>query len=354
MKILQVITSLRTGGAEKLIVDMVPRYRERGYDVDVLLFDGERTPFREELEHLGVKVLDLGRGSVYSPLKLFRLLPFLRKYDIVHTHNTAPQLFAAVGSVFCPVVLVTTEHSTSNRRRDWKWNAPVDRWMYGRYDKIICISDKVKENLATYLGVDKNMVTIYNGIDCAKYGRAKPYQELRESGKVIVTMVAGFRYQKDQDTLIKAVARLPENYELWLIGDGERRQVLENLAIGKGVSDRVQFWGIRDDIPEMLKTSDIIVMSSHWEGFGLAAVEGMAVGNPVVASNVPGLAEVVGRAGVLFPHGDDKVLADMISRLVNDEVYYHHVADRCRSRAAHYDISYTVNAYLKVYNEMIM
>ena len=353
MKILQVITSLRTGGAEKLIVDMVPRYMEHGYDVDVLLFDGERTPFREELERQGVKVFDLGRGSVYNPLKLFRLLPFLRRYDIVHTHNTAAQLFAAVGSVLCPVALVTTEHTTSNRRRAWKWYVPVDRWMYGRYRKVICISDKAKENLAAYLGHDKNVITIYNGVDCSKYNMAKPYQDLRESGKVIVTMVAGFRYQKDQDTLIKAVARLPENYELWLIGDGERRQVLENLAIEKGVSDRVRFWGIRNDIPEMLKTSDIIVMSSHFEGLSLSSIEGMSVGHPFVASDVDGLHEITEGAGVLFPHGDDKTLADIIFRLANDKEYYRQVADRCLERASRYDIKNTVDAYLQVYDAII-
>lgn len=353
MKILQVITSLRTGGAEKLIVDMVSRYRGRGYDVDVLLFDGERTPFREELERQGVKVFDLGRGSVYNPLKLFRLLPFLRRYDIVHTHNTAPQLFAAVCSVFCRVVLVTTEHNTSNRRRAWKCYVPVDRWMYGRYRKVICISDKAKDNLSAYLGRDKNMITIYNGVDCLKYNIAKPYQDFRELGKVIVTMVAGFRYQKDQDTLIKAVARLPENYELWLIGDGERRQVLEDLAIEKGVSDRVRFWGIRNDIPEMLKTSDIIVMSSHFEGLSLSSIEGMSVGHPFVASDVDGLHEITEGAGVLFPHGDDKTLADIIFRLANDKGYYLQVADKCQERASRYDIKNTVDAYLQVYDEVL-
>ena len=140
MKILQVITSLRTGGAEKLIVDTVPMYRERGYDVDVLLFDGTDTPFKRQLEQQGVNIYCLGKGgSVYKPWYILRLLPFLRKYDIVHTHNTAPQLFAAIGSMLCSVVLCTTEHTTSNRRRDWKWYRWVDKWMYSRYKAVISI-----------------------------------------------------------------------------------------------------------------------------------------------------------------------------------------------------------------------
>lgn len=97
MKILQVITSLYVGGAEKLIVDMVPLYLEQGYQVDVLLFDGTDTPFKKQLQARGVKVYHLRiGGSVYNPLFIFKLIPFLKRYDIVHTHNTACQYFAVL------------------------------------------------------------------------------------------------------------------------------------------------------------------------------------------------------------------------------------------------------------------
>ena len=100
MKILQVITSLYIGGAEKLIVDMVPLYREQGHQVDVLLFDGTETTFKKQLRAKGVTIYEFSQGGwVYNPLYIFKLIPFLRKYDIVHTHNTASQLFAAFGSV---------------------------------------------------------------------------------------------------------------------------------------------------------------------------------------------------------------------------------------------------------------
>ena len=109
MKILQVITSLRTGGAEKLIVDMVPLYQERGHQVDVLLFDGTETPFKKQLRDNGVTIYQLGEGgSVYNPLYIFRLIPLLRKYDILHTHNTACQLFTAIAGLFSSTILITT------------------------------------------------------------------------------------------------------------------------------------------------------------------------------------------------------------------------------------------------------
>ena len=83
-------------------------------------------------------------------------------------------------------------------------------------------------------------------------------------------MVAGFRWEKDQDTLIRAMSHLPkEKFELWLIGDGERRKELEQLVNQLKVNKQVRFWGIRSDIAEILHTADAVVMSSHFEGLSL-------------------------------------------------------------------------------------
>ena len=97
MNILHIITSLRTGGAEHLMVDLLPRLRELGNEVELLVFDGRRTPFYEQLEAKGIIIHALGEGgNVYHPRNLWRLTQFLRvhRYDIVHTHNTACQLYA--------------------------------------------------------------------------------------------------------------------------------------------------------------------------------------------------------------------------------------------------------------------
>lgn len=353
MKILQVITSLVTGGAEKLIVDMVPLYIAQGHHVDVLLFDGTETPFKKQLRNKGVNIYELKQGgSVYNPLHILHLIPFLRKYDIVHTHNTACQLFAAVANLFSSTILVTTEHNTTNRRRNWKGYKLLDRWMYSRYQSIICISKKAYDNLQEYLGSDKSLKIIYNGIDVNLYRTAEADLSLK-NGKTIVTMVAGFRPQKDQDTLIIAFQHLPfDQYELWLIGDGKRRSELEELVNDLNLTSRVRFWGVRNDIPVLLKSSDVIVMSSHYEGLSLSSIEGMSVGKPFVASDVDGLHEVTQNAGILFPHENAKALADIIVRLHDDPIYYQLIANRCMKRAEEYDIHKTVDSYLKLYQSL--
>ena len=357
MKILHVITSLRTGGAEKLMVDLLPRLKARDLDVDLLLFDGTDTPFRREIEAAGIKVFDLGiGGSVYSPLRLIRLLPFMRKYDVVHTHNTAPQMFAALCSIFSKTTLVTTEHNTSNRRRTWKWYATIDRWMYGRYRKVICISKKAEDNLRSFIqDQSTKILTINNGVDVDKYAGANPSPELEllAPGSRKLIMVAGFRPQKDQDTLIRALCLLPDKFHLFLVGDGVRRPELEALTKELALDDRVHFLGLRTDVAELLHAADYVVMSSHFEGLSLSSVEGMAVGRPMLASDVDGLREVVGGAGILFPHSDSKALATEIISLEASPEKYNTFAAACFRNARRYDISVMAEQYAKCYLNLL-
>ena len=356
MRILHVITSLRTGGAEKLMVDLLPRLREKGHEVELCLFDGVDTPFKRELEKTGITIHSLGKNrSVYHPANLIGLRKLIRtgNYDIVHTHNTAPQLFAAICGSSGRTKLVTTEHNTSNRRRNWKGFAAIDRWMYNRYNHIICISQKAEDNLREYLGrCEAKICTINNGIDIAKYSEVEPSIELEHlaPGSRKIIMVAGFREQKDQDTLIKSLNHLPENFHLFLVGDGVRRPELEALASSEGLAQRVHFLGIRTDVPNLLHAADYVVMSSHFEGLSLSSVEGMSVGKPFLASDVDGLREVVKGAGILFPHEDYRTLANEIIRLEKDPGLYKTVASICRSRAQQFDISEMVKGYSEVYS----
>lgn len=356
MKILQVITSLSTGGAEKLVSELAPMLRDKGNQVDVCVFDGAETDFKQELVDKGIKVYSFGKHcNVYNPLFIFKLLKLMRNYDIVHTHNTAPQLFAAIGSVLCSVVLCTTEHTTSNRRRGLKWYVPIDKWMYSRYSKVISISDATTVALKKYVDIKSPVVTISNGIDLKEFSTAYAVSKSElgcREGAFLLMMVAGFRYQKDQDTIIRAMRLLPENVQLCLVGDGVRKTQCESLAKSLGVADKVVFTGIRSDVPNVLKAADVVVMSSHYEGFGLAAVEGMAAGKPVVASDVAGLGDIVRNYGLLFPHSNYKALAAIIKKLSDDKENYKQVADKCWERAQMFDIQKMVDAYSDVYNEL--
>lgn len=364
MKLLHVITSLHTGGAETLIVNLMPRFKALGHEVGVVVFNGERTALMERLEWEcpECKIYSLGK-SYYNPWNIVKLMRIMRKYDIVHTHNSSPQLYAAIANLFCRKKLVTTEHSTNNRKREQGGLLRIlDKWMYRRYHKVICISEVAEKMLRGYLGEVNgndnlnlnrdNICTINNGVDVELFHNAESLKEL-QTERFVAVMVAGFREAKDQDTLIKAMSLLPKDrYEVWLVGDGERRASLQTIVDNLQLQEQVRFLGLRTDVPNVLKTADVVVMSSHWEGLSLSNIEGMSAGKPFVASDVNGLREVTQGYGILFPHGDAEALADIIMRLHDDAVYRQKVATRCYERARQFDIGNMVKEYNEVYGRV--
>lgn len=359
MRCLQVITSLRMGGAEHIVVELANGLTARGHQVDIAVFDGVETPFYKELNR-AVKIHRLGHGS-YNPLYILKLMRLIRHYDLVHTHNSSPQLFTAIASLLCRVKLISTEHTTSNRKRNWKWYAPIESWMYGCYDHVVCISNIAEGKLREYMGGEWMEVgtakyscisTINNGVDVESMHSAIPDCELTEAkeGRKAVLMVAGFRDAKDQDTIVRAMSLLDKTrFEIWFAGIGTRMEQVKALAKQLGVADNVRFLGLRTDISRVLKAADIIVMSSHWEGLSLSNIEGMSAGKPFIASDVNGLREVTQGYGILFPHENAQALAKEIQRLHDDENYYRQVADKCYQRAMEFDLNKMVSAYEEVY-----
>jgi glycosyltransferase involved in cell wall biosynthesis len=200
------------------------------------------------------------------------------------------------------------------------------------------------------------MTTIYNGIDLHKVRMeatiVKPDLQSQFSNKKLLVQVAGFRDQKDQDTVIKALTVLPEEFVAVFVGEGKRMETCKALANELKVADRVVFMGLQSQVGSILGMAEFVVMSSHWEGFGRAAVEGMALRKPVLASDVPGLSDVVSGAGLLFEVGDYKTLANSIVELSSNKHYYDEVASKCYDRAEIYDIKNMVQAYEEIYNQL--
>lgn len=352
MRILHVITSLYIGGAERLITILLPRLRDFGNEVELLVFDGTRTSFTDSLERCGIKIHSLNAKKVYSPSNILKLRAFIGKYDIIHTHNTACQLFVPIAKMLFlqkKTIMFTTEHSTSNRRRSKKWMKLLDKWMYRQYEKVVCIGESTEINLLKYLGnrIVKTCV-IHNGIELP--GNITDLN--LDDSDVIISMVAAFRPGKDQDCLVKAMTILPEEFKLRLIGDGERRKEVEQLAVSLGLSERVEFTGNRSDVNELLQNSHINVLSSHWEGLSLSSLECMASGRPFIASDVPGLHEIVEGAGLLFPDNDYETLAKQIKALIDNKALYEDISSKCRKRAEEYDIAKTAELYNNLYSKV--
>ncbi|WP_336958336.1 glycosyltransferase [Chryseobacterium contaminans] len=354
MKILHIIDGLGAGGAEKLIVDTVPLLVERNNEVDVLLLNGEKTPFYSELEKKNCcNIYSLGK-SFYNPFYIFKIIPYLFKYEIVHVHLFPAQYFAALARIFCwkKQRFIFTEHSTSNRRLENKKLKTLEQFIYNFYNKIICITPEVKKVLINKLGIqDHKLIVIENGVDIGKINTVQPYSKEAlgfNNDDRLLMMVAGFREQKDHDTLIRTLSLLPEKYKLILVGSGEREDKLKQLVKVLGLQNRVHFLGVRSDVYALYKMCDIAVLSSHAEGFGIAAVEAMACETPLVASDVEGLAQVVSGGGILFEKGNTEALKDCVLSLEN-EAYYKEIALKGKIKAQQFDIETLVDKTIDIY-----
>lgn len=364
MKILHIIDSLAAGGAEKLIEESLPLMNNiEGIKADVLLLTDKNNVFDGKLKKSGVKVDVIPIKNLYSPLNIYYIKEHVVKgnYDVVHAHLFPANYWTSLASKLIfkkKPKFITTEHSTYNRRREKRYLRCLEKFIYSSYDKIISISQKTQDNLISWLKPkQKNIekfVVIENGINIKKFIEAKPYHKFEINGQFsqdtkLICMVGRFSEQKDQATLIRAMKELPSYIHLLLIGEGPLKEKSQILAKKIGIEDRVHFLGFRNDVERILKTCDVVVLSSNWEGFGLAAVEGMAAAKPIIASDVPGLREVVQGAGILFSKGNSMELATKINELFINKFKYDDIAQKCLLKANYFSIEKMVEEYINVY-----
>lgn len=347
MRILHVITSLEIGGAQRLLADLLPLQKATA-DVTLLVYERVHNDFEKTIERAGVSLICLDEHNFHNPSVVFRLREIFKNYNIVHVHLFPTIYWASLAARGVGVKLVYTEHSTSNSRRSKWYLRPIERFMYGRYDKIISISQQTQDALTSWLKKhDERFVVISNGVNTNTFASIKK-PVIPKS----LIMVSRFASSKDQETVIRAMQHIDKEATLRLVGDGENRPHCEQLANKLGVSDRIQFLGSRIDVAELVASSYIGVQSSNWEGFGLTAVEIMAAGKPVIATNVDGLKQVVQGAGEIFSVGNTSELAACVNYLLADKEYYCSMSDRCRQRAQIYDISLMSDKYMELYKTL--
>jgi len=197
------------------------------------------------------------------------------------------------------------------------------------------------------------MEVVYNGIDLDKFSYDRPKFNYDSRSDINLIMVASFSQQKDQITLIRSLQMLPEKFKLHFAGNGPQLERAKDLAKDLGISNRIFFLGNRKDIPDLLKSMDIFILSSNWEGFGLVTVEAMASGLPVVASNITGLSEVVMGYGKLFEKGNEKELSEMIFEIAKNSELYKELSKKSVERAKCFSMNRMVNEYINIYEYLL-
>ncbi|MFZ4615369.1 MAG: glycosyltransferase [Rectinemataceae bacterium] len=354
MKILHIINTLGMGGAERLLADLAPRLIARGDQVLILALSSQGDRYGSQLRLAGAEVRYCRGKHIWSPKVVLEIAGELRRWDpdVVHVHLYPSLLWASLCKSRQPRSLwMLTEHNTRRKGMGFPFLLVIERWIYRRYDRIIAISEAVRESLVARLDDAKVRITVIpNGVDLARFehGSGRPFPANDEVFSLL--MVARFSRQKDQATILRALSILSPRFRCVFLGEGETLHELASQAKALCLEDRVEFAGARIEVPDFMARANAYVQSSHWEGFGIAAVEAMAAGLPVIASAVPGLAEVVQGAGLLFPPGDAAALAGTIESLAADGALAEDLVRRGRVRAKMFSIESNAAGYLAVYD----
>jgi glycosyltransferase involved in cell wall biosynthesis len=318
-----VLPDLAGGGAERLVA----AYARANPDVAVATVFGAG-PLLGELAGLGAARLTLGerRHGRPSAAAFARLVAAARRADVVHTHLFAGDLWGGLAARVAGRPQVSHEH-----------NVDVDEGPHVRRARRVsgllpACAVAVSEAAARH-SFARRVRVVPNGVDLGRFTR--PWR----GGEGLLAI--GRRVpQKGFDLLLQA---LPAGARLRVAGDGPFAPV----------HPQVEWLGARDDVPDLLVRADALVVPSRWEGFGLAALEGLAAGTPVVAFDVPALRDLLGDAAVLVPAGDVQALAAALVRVLGDEALRATLSGRGRLRAARFALQATFDAWERAGDEAV-
>ena len=359
MRVLNVIDSLRLGGAEVALRNVALAMKGHHPDIDVevgVLY--ERGPLAEDFDRAQVPVHCLGAPRVpgVMTLRRFARLVEVGRFDIVHTHLfPADYLVALFSTARKPApVVVHTEHGSWNRRRPFVALATLERLVYSRFGALVGVSEAVCKSLRGWMpGLASRVVLIRNGVEVGSLS-AQANGTIRGS----LLFVGSFRDRvKGFDVLLEALASLPAStYPLAVVGDGPLRPAMERRAAELGLSARVEFLGHRRDVRSLMRQAVVMVMPSRWEGLPMVLLEAMAEGCPVVATAVGGIPEVVehGVTGWLVQPDSPSELAARLAAVLGSPEERSRVASRAFERVARdWSLAQQVDGTAALYRELL-
>jgi glycosyltransferase involved in cell wall biosynthesis len=324
MKVMLVVTGMSMGGAEKVVADLADALVKDRCEVLLVYLKEPMQVFPRRPE---VGLVCLGMNGVVDALSgYWKFCRLVREFkpDIVHSHMFHATLLARLARLATSMpCMISTMHTAYDGGR-------LRALAYRATDRLTNIStnvsvEAVDEFVATGAVRPGRMVTIHNGIAVDAF---RPSPEARRSVREEFSIpresklfVAAGRlgWSKDYPNMFRALAGLPDelDYRLLIAGGGALREQLERMVDELGLSSRVRFLGIRDDIPRLMAAADVFVLSSVGEGFGLVVAEAMATECLVVATDSGGVREVLGDAGFLVPSQNPKALAAALLRAVS-------------------------------------
>ncbi|HEX2027357.1 MAG TPA: glycosyltransferase [Nitriliruptorales bacterium] len=374
MRLLYLIDSLGRGGAESSLVALAPAFLDRGLALEVAYL-GERDDLRRQLEDAGVPVVSLaGPGGRPGWIRRARRLIAARRPDLVHTTLFEADIVGRCAARAAGVRVVSslvTEIYGPDHRADPRLHAArvasawaVDALTARLVARFHAISHHVADVMGPRLRIPRDRIDVVpRGRDPGRLGepsserRARARRAIGAGGTTpVVLAVARHEYQKGLDLLVDAfttvVRTMPEARLVVAGREGAQSADLRAAVARAGTARAVRFLGVRDDVADLLCAADVFACPSRWEGLSGAVVEAMAMGTPIVASDIPPVREALGGESNarLVPHGRPDALAQAVLATLNDPRDAQQRARRARARfSKHFTIDAVADRMLEFY-----
>ena len=374
MKIVEVIHCSTPGGAEvyvkNLLISMKNQNKKNEYELWILhevkeLFPNNNEAKQFEKEYINelktnkinVKIFNRNGDKIKNRLKWYKEI---RKYynetkpDIVHTHLEIVTFNVCVALLFKKAKIIETIHNEKIA------HGKIHRIFLSRkLSKIVSIANKVTESIKKNIKCeDKKIIQIYNGIEIEKFECKRNFDKEKE---IEIVSIGRLVKQKNHKLLLEAFKNLDDKLKeenrkipnLKIYGQGELKEELKQYIKENNIQN-VQLMGITNRVDEVLKESDIYVMSSDYEGFSISLIEAMVSGIAIVCTNVGANKEIIGEneAGILIQDNNAEELTNALYKLL-DKKEREKLYSKCQKRKEMFNINKSAEEHLNLYKTLV-
>lgn len=336
------ITCYPTFGGSGVLASELGRELSKKHDVHLICYaqpfrlEGSNIPFHK----VSVLAYPLFKFPPYTLALAVKMqeVAMEKDLDILHVHYAIPHsasAYLAKKLLHDNIKVVTTLHGTDVQLvgLDPSYKS-ITKFSIEQADGVTAVSRFLRDATKREFGIDNDIRVVYNFVNIDRY--AKDLTEKKPESKKVITHVSNFRGVKRIPDVIDIFCKISavEDAELYLVGDGPDIPLAEEMVVKCEIEDRTTFFGNVQSINEILSKTDIFLLPSEQESFGLAALEAMASQIPVIASNVGGLPEVIDHRenGMLCELGDIDAMADSAIELLRDETYRREMGRKAREK----------------------
>lgn len=354
----------RIGGAERQAMLLAKGLRRRGWRVSVVALSGDGGAAATELRASGVAFTSLEmRKGLADPCGWIRFHRWLKRErpDVLHAHLPHAAWLCRWSRLVAAVpVVIDTLHSSSTGKAGRRLGYAFSRWLP---DHVTAVSHATAvSHLAAGMVRKERLSILGNGIDVEAWApeiqaRTTARQQLGLTDEFVWMAVGRLEAVKDYPTLLRAMARAPENARLLVLGTGPREAELTRLAAQLGLKQRVRFMGFEPNVERWMQAADGFVLSSRYEGLPMVLLEAGACGVPAVATDVPGTREVVvdGVNGWLARAADPISLAESMTKLSQMPLEERYAMGECARRRVikEFSMEIVLNEWERLYEALL-